>query len=55
MELMDDRANRNSIWGLYHEGEIRVNEVPMNYAMVLGPLDPVPAGTPAGTIIVRTT
>lgn len=55
LEMMDDRVNRIPIWGLYYQGEIRVNEVPMNYAMVLGPLDAVPVGTPAGTIIVRTT
>jgi hypothetical protein len=55
IEMMDDRVNRNPIWGLYYQGEIRVNEVPMNYAMVLGPLDPIPTGTPANTIIVRTT
>lgn len=54
-EMMDDRVTRTPIWGLYHTGQLRVNEVPMNYAMVLGPLDPVPAGTPANTIIVRTT
>jgi len=55
MEMMDDRVNRNPLWGLYPGAEIRVNEVPMNYAMVLGPLDTIPAGTPANTIIVRTT
>lgn len=55
LEMMDDRIDRNSIWGLYSGGEIRVNEIPMNYALVLGPADAIPAGTPAGTIIVRTT
>lgn len=54
MELMDDRTNRNTLWGLYDGGAQRVKNIPVSYTIVLGASDPVPAGTPANTVIVRT-
>jgi hypothetical protein len=56
LELMDDRTNRNKVWGLYPNGNLRIgaSAVETAYTIVLGPADPVPAGTPANTVIVRT-
>jgi hypothetical protein len=36
-------------------GEVTVRGVAMRPMLVLGPADPVPPGTPAGTVILRTT
>lgn len=57
MVLRDDRDVRTHYWGLYDQGVVRVGpnalqDVP---AIVLGPLDPIPAGTPNPCIIYRTT
>lgn len=55
MELMDDRTNRNSLWGIVGDGTVVVKGVRMSHTLVLGPTDPVPAETPVNTVIVRTT
>lgn len=55
IEMMDDRTNRNSLWGVVGDGTTVVNNIRMAYTLVLGPADSVPVGTPAGTVIVRTT
>jgi len=55
MQMMDDRTNRTPVWGLYPDGNQRVGEeeIEMSYVLVLGDSDPIPTGTPAGTVIVR--
>lgn len=55
-QLMDDRTNRNPIWGLYPDGKVRVgvDEIEVQYSIVLGAADPVPANLPANTLIFRT-
>ena len=55
-ELMDDRGIRTPILGLYPNGHFRIAEdmIETAHVLLLGPADPVPTGTPAGTIIVRT-
>lgn len=57
IELMDNRTDRNPIWGLYENGNVRItdNLIETAHVLLLGPADPVPTGTPAGTVIVRTT
>lgn len=55
LEMMDDRTTRTSLWSLLPTGIIQFKDVHMNYVLVLGPSDTVPANTPAGTVIVRTT
>lgn len=57
LQMMDDRGIRTPIWGLYPNGNIRIaaNEIETAHTLLLGPLDPIPTGTPAGTVIVRTT
>jgi hypothetical protein len=59
MELMDDRTNRNIIWAkmtngddAYHTGSAYVR---LARVLVLTAAASVPANTPAGTVIVRTT
>lgn len=54
IELMDNRTDRNSLWAIHGDGGTRVAEIPMAYVLVLGELDSIPAGTPVGTVIVRT-
>lgn len=56
LQMMDDRTNRTPVWGLYPNGKIRIAEEEIETAHViqLGAADPVPTGTPAGTVIVRT-
>jgi hypothetical protein len=57
LELMDNRTDRNAIWGLFPDGNVRItdNQIETAHVLLLGPADPVPTGTPAGTVIVRTT
>lgn len=58
VELQDRRAgaNSNNIYARrWTDGALVRNGVVMADALVLGPSDAVPAGTPAGTIIVRKT
>jgi hypothetical protein len=57
VQIMDDRTNRNPIFGIYPQGDIRVGdtEILMSHVLVLGPVEAVPSGTPANTVIVRTT
>lgn len=57
LQMMDDRGVRTPIWGLYPNGKVRVasQEIETAHVLLLGPTDPVPTGTPAGTVIVRTT
>ena len=57
LQLMDDRGDRNHIWGLYYNSKIRVGEeeIETQHVITLGAADPIPTGTPAGTVIVRTT
>jgi hypothetical protein len=56
VQLMDDRSIRTPIWGLYPNGKVRIGEeeIETESVIVLGAADPVPTGTPAGTVIVRT-
>ena len=54
IEMMDDRTNRNNLWGVLGSGQQVTKGIPVNYTIVLGPADSVPAGTPTGTVIVRT-
>jgi len=56
-QLMDNRTDRNHLWGLYSTGmqKIMTGQIPVQYVIVLGPSDAVPTGTPANTVIVRTT
>lgn len=57
IQLMDDRTNRNHLWGVYSAGQMKIaaGQIEVAYTIVLGPSDTVPTGTPAGTVIVRTT
>ena len=57
IEMMDDRTARNHLWGVYSTGMMKImaGQIPVAYTIVLGPSDAVPTGTPAGTVIVRTT
>jgi len=55
IEVMDDRTTRTSLFSWLTSGFIKFKTVTMNYVLVLGPSDAVPANTPAGTVIVRTT
>lgn len=55
VELMDDRVNRNSLRGWLGDGSETRNGIKMSDVLVLGPSAPVPAGTPANTVILRTT
>lgn len=55
MELMDNRTNRNTLWGLLGDGAIVVGSNKMAHTIVLSAAAAVPAGLPAGTVIVRTT
>lgn len=56
LQMMDDRVNRNPIWGLYPDGTIKVatQEVQTRHVIVLTAAASVPTGTPANTVIVRT-
>ncbi len=54
MELMDDRTNRNSLWGVMGDGQQTRNGIRMADVLYLSGGASVPAGTPAGTVIVRT-
>lgn len=57
LELMDNRTDRNAIWGLYPDGNVRItdNLIETAHVLLLGPVEAIPTGTPAGTVIVRTT
>lgn len=57
IELMDNRDDRNHLWGVYSAGQMKIQagQILVAYSIVLGPSDAVPTGTPSGTIIVRTT
>lgn len=55
MELMDNRSDRNTLWGLLGDGTIVVGANKMAHTIVLSASATVPAGLPAGTVIVRTT
>lgn len=55
MELMDNRTTRNSLWGIVSDGTTVVAGQRMAYVLVLSAAAAVPTGTPAGTVIVRTT
>jgi hypothetical protein len=57
IELMDNRTDRNPIWGLYENGNVRItdNQIETAHVLLLGPVEAIPTGTPAGTVIVRTT
>jgi hypothetical protein len=56
-QIMDNEDDRHNLWGIMSDGMtvVGTNLVKMNYVLVLGPSDPVPTGTPSGTVIVRTT
>lgn len=55
MEVMDNRTDRNSLWGILGDGTVAVKGIRMANVLVLSAAAAVPAGTPAGTVIVRTT
>jgi hypothetical protein len=57
LQLMDDRTNRTPVWGLYPNGRIRIEEeeIETAHVLLLDSVEAVPTGTPAGTVIVRTT
>lgn len=55
MEVMDNRTTRTSLWGIVGDGTMVVGGNRMAYVLVLSAAAAVPAGTPAGTVIVRTT
>jgi hypothetical protein len=55
VELMDDRTNRKSLRAWLGDGSETRNGIKMSDVLVLAAADPVPAGTPAGTVIFRTT
>lgn len=56
VQIMDDRTNRTPIFGIYPQGDVRVaaGEILTSHVIVLGPVESVPSGTPANTVIVRT-
>jgi hypothetical protein len=56
-QIMDNEDNRNNVWGILADGTtvIAAGLIHMAYVLVLGPSDTIPTGTPAGTVIVRTT
>lgn len=43
-----------NLWAIDKDGYTKMSEVKMNPVLVLGAADPVPAGTPVGTVILRT-
>lgn len=55
LEMMDNRTDRNSIWAVIGDGTTVIKGINMAYVLVLSAAASVPAGTPAGTVIVRTT
>jgi hypothetical protein len=57
IELMDDRTNRNHLWGVYADGRVKIatGQILTAPVIVLGPSDAIPTGTPTGAVIVRTT
>jgi hypothetical protein len=54
VEMMDDPVNRNSLWALLGDGGTTRKGIRMANVLTLGATDAIPAGTPAGTVIVRT-
>jgi hypothetical protein len=52
---MDNRTTQTSLWGIVGDGTTVVKGNRMAYVLVLSAAAAVPAGTPAGTVIVRTT
>lgn len=55
IQVMDNRDDRNSIYSVLPTGITKFKSLSMAYVLVLGPSDSVPADTPTGTVIVRTT
>jgi hypothetical protein len=53
VELMDDPVNRNSLRGWLGDGTTTRKGIKMGDLLVLGPTDAIPVGTPAGTLILR--
>ncbi len=49
-----NNARDVTLWGINPQGHTVMSGVQMSPVLVLGPDDPVPAGTPAGTVILRT-
>lgn len=54
MELQDDPVTRTSLRGWLPDGTTVRKGIKMADVIVLGPTDTVPAGLPAGTVILRT-
>lgn len=54
VELMDDRITRTSLRGWLGDGATTRRGIKMSDVLVLGATDPVPANTPPGTVILRT-
>jgi hypothetical protein len=53
VELVDDPVNRNNLRGWLGDGSQVVKGIKMADVLVLGPTDAIPAGTPSGTLILR--
>jgi hypothetical protein len=49
-----NNARDTTLWGIDQNGYTNMNGVTMAPVLVLGAADPVPANTPAGTVILRT-
>lgn len=54
VELMDDRTTRTSLRAWMWDGTLTRRGVKMSECVVLNSTDPVPTGTPANTVIIRT-
>jgi hypothetical protein len=54
VELSDDPVNRNSLRAWLGDGTTTRKGIKMADVLVLNASDPVPAGTPSGTLILRT-
>ncbi|SDH18964.1 Collagen triple helix repeat-containing protein [Sinosporangium album] len=53
VEYLNFTRNR-TLWGIDKDGFTVMSGVKMSPVLVLGPTDPVPADTPAGTVVMRT-
>jgi hypothetical protein len=49
-----NNARDTTLWGIDEDGYVVMSSVKMAPVVVLNTGDPVPAGTPAGTVIIRT-
>lgn len=54
MEWMDDPVTRTSLRGVLGDGTMVRGTVKMADCLILNASDPIPAGTPSGTLVLRT-